>query len=423
MSKQTEVEVKFLSAYKELFNKDHRYIIYYGGRSSGKSHQTALALVLRARQEPLRILCTREIQNTIRDSVHKLLVDIIEKYGFVEFEVTRDSIRNNVTGSEFLFRGLKHNIDEIKSTEGIDIAWVEEAQSMSDHSIDVLTPTIRKPGSQIIFTFNRYTELDPVFVRFVMQNPPKTYVRHVNFDVLESAGILPDVIKTEIEKDKSDPALYAHKWLGEPISQDEFSVIPRDKIMEAMNRNLSGEGSIEVGVDVARMGNDRTVFWMIHGLVSIKKEIHEKKKTVEVCDLLERFVDNDKTIVLKVDDTGVGGGVSDDMERRGYNVKRVNFGANAKDKDKYPNLISEAWFQLAENIDQVDLPFDQELLMELSTRRWKQDNKGRRRVESKDDYKKQGYRSPDVADACIIAYYRDMRQTTPRVFHQKPRGF
>lgn len=415
MSMETTT-VPFLKAYKELFNGQYRYLVYHGGRSSGKSLQTALSLLLRGRQERLRILCTREIQNTIKDSVHKLLRDLIDRYEFQDYEVTKDTVINKVTGTEFIFKGLRGNINEIKSMEGIDVAWCEESQSLSNHSLDVLTPTIRKQGSQIIFTFNRFTELDPVFVRFVMNKPKGTFVKQCNFDVLERAGLLPDVIKMEIENDKNNPELYAHKWLGEPIGQDEFSIIPRADALEAMKRTIEGDGSVEVGVDVARMGEDRTVFWMVQGLKTIKKAVYTKKRTTQVCDLLEDFVDRKRDILLKIDDTGVGGGVTDEMKKRGYNVLAINFGGTAQDKNKYPNVISEAWFHLAENIKKAQIPMDQDLLMELTTRQWKQDSKGKRVVEGKAEYKKRGYRSPDLADACIIAYYRRRK---PKLYASK----
>ena len=116
-------------------------------------------------------------------------------------------------------------------------------------------------------------------------------------------------------------------------------------------------------------------------------------------------VDFNKDIEIRVDDTGVGGGVTDEMMKRGYkNIIAINFGGTPSDKDKYPNWISEAWFHFSGIMTQVQLPFDSDLLMELTTRQWHQDNKGKRKVESKDDYKKRGFRSPDLADACIICY-------------------
>lgn len=397
--------VKFLAAYKELFNEDWRTLVYYGGRSSGKSTSTALALLLRGRNKKLRILCTREVQNTIKDSVHKLLDDLINRYEFTDYEVQRDTIINRVTGTEFIFKGLRHNTNEIKSTEGIDICWVEEAQSITEQSIDVLTPTIRKAGSQLVFTFNRFNELDPVYVKYVVQTPPKTYVKQVNYDVLEANGLLPDVIRLEIENDRNDPELFAHKWLGEPISQSERAIISRSAIVEAMNRSVETDGAIEIGADIARLGGDRTVFFKRKGMKVISHDVYTRLRTTDVCDRLEQFANFDTSVLIKVDDTGVGGGVTDEMLKRGYNVMAINFGGQASDKDKYPNWISEAWFYLSEIINDISLPFNSDLLMELSTRNWSQDVKGKRRVETKQEYKKRGFRSPDLADALIICFF------------------
>ncbi len=398
------VEITILRPFKELFNEVWRYIVFYGGRSSGKSQSVARALLIRGRAKKLRILCTRQTQNTIRDSVHKLLKDLITEHEFLDYEVTDNTIVNNVTGTEFIFKGL-NNIMEIKSTEGIDICWIEEAQTVTKTSLDILTPTIRKPGSQIIITFNRYNELDPVFVAFVQKPRPDAYVRKVNFDVLKRAGLLPDVIQKEMDADQDDKALFAHKWLGEPVGQDELSIMGRVPVMEAMARKTEGDGAIIVGVDVARMGSDRTVLWKRKGLKTIDYKIYTKLRTTQVCDMIEAFVDQDKEVEIKVDDTGVGGGVTDDMMKRGYkNTKAINFGSKAHDENKYPNWISEAWFQMSAALDEAELPENQDLLMELTTRQWKMNMKGKRQVESKDDYKKRGFRSPDLADACIICY-------------------
>jgi len=402
---EKQIKVIFVEDYKELFNEQWRFIVFDGGRVSGKSQNTGKALIIRGRQKKLRILCTREIQNTIKDSVHKLLKDIIDEHGFIDYEVTNDAIRNKVTGTEFIFRGLRYNTNEIKSLEGVDICWVEEAQAVSEASWQILVPTIRKPGSQIIATFNRFNELDPVYVRFVMNKPPNTYYRRVNYDALERAGLLPDVSRQEIEYDKANnPSLYAHKWLGEPLSQTDLAILDRDRVLAAMGREVEADGKKIVGVDVARMGNDRTVLWMRKGFKTLRYIVLQHKRTTEVCDALEQFIAFDKTCELRVDDTGVGGGVTDEMIKREYEVVAINFGGEPGDKTKYPNWISEAWFNMVEIIDEIQLPFDSDLLMELTSRAWRQDNKGKRAVESKADYKKRGYRSPDLADACIICY-------------------
>lgn len=404
MASPRKNKIKFLEEFRGLFNEKLRYIVYYGGRSSGKSYHVALALLLRGRSKKLRILCTREIQITIKDSVYKLLCDIIEKESLTDYRITKDSIINRVTGTEFIFKGLRSNIMEIKSTEGIDICWVEEAQSITQLSIDILTPTIRKKGSQLIFTFNRFNELDPVFVNFVMFKKPRALVKKVNYDVLESAGLLPDVIKLEIEADRENKNLFNHKWLGEPISQSESAVLDRNSVLDAMNRKASQDGAIIVGVDVARMGSDRTVFWKRKALQTIETKIYQQLRIDEIAARLEDFVNYDKTIEIKVDDTGVGGGLTDIMLQKGYRITPVNFAQRAVDNQKYPNYISEAWFNMREYIDEIGLPMDADLLMELTTRQWKQDVSGRRTIESKQVYKKRGSRSPDLADACIICY-------------------
>lgn len=396
--------VKIPREYSELFNPQWRNIVFYGGRASGKSENVARALLLRGREKSIRILCTREVQNTIKDSVHKLLKDLIEQYEFTDYEVQKDTITNTITGSEFIFKGLRLNVNEIKSTQGIDVCWVEEAQSVTEDSINILTPTIRKQGSQMIFTFNRFNELDPVYVKFVENKPAHTYAAKVNYDILEKLDLLPDVIKMEIDADRDNPALFEHKWLGEPISQSDLAILSRTAILEAMSRNID-EGEQEViGVDVARMGNDRTVFYRRKGLKSIDYRILEQKRTTEVCDVLEQFAGFDKKVQINVDDTGVGGGVTDEMIKRGYYVVAINFGAKANDNKKYPNWISEAWFYMSTIMNQIELIKHDELLMELSTRQWKQDISGRRKVESKNEYKKRGFRSPDIADAVIICY-------------------
>lgn len=207
--------------YKRLFDKDWREAAVYGGRFSLKSHTVARLLLIRARQAKTRIACFREFQNSITESSHQLLADLIKLYELKEFEVTNNSIINTLNGSDFLFKGLHHNEQSVKSIEGIDIAWVEEAQTVSQSSIEVLTPTVRKEGSQIIYTYNRLLEDDPVHHRLVIEGRPNTLIINVNYDIAIKYGMMPDTIRLEMEDDKAKrPALYQHKWLGEPNSME-----------------------------------------------------------------------------------------------------------------------------------------------------------------------------------------------------------
>lgn len=403
MSRQ---EILIPTEFSRLFDDDWREAAIWGGRNSLKSHTVARFLLIRAAQEKIRVGCFREFQNSIGDSSWQLLSDLIQQYDLTMFKVTRDGIVNTLNGSDFLFRGLRNNTQSVKSIEGIDYAWIEEAQTITDESIQVLSPTVRKPGSKLIWTYNRLTDLDPIHKRLVLEDRPNTLRINVNYDTAMKYDWLNEAAIAEIQFDKdNNPDMYAHKWMGEPISQAEMAIISRNGALAAMQREIEDDGEIIVGADIARLGGDRIVFWMRKGLKTVKTNVMSKQRIPQTCDALERFVDFNKTIELKIDDTGVGGGVTDEMMKRGYvNTRAINFGGQAQDKDKYPNWISEAWFHMSDIIDEAQLPMDVDLLLELSTRQWAQDNKGKRRVESKIDYKKRGFRSPDLADACIICY-------------------
>lgn len=205
--------------YEELLERWWREAAVYGGRASLKSHTVARVLLIRARQEKTRILCARELQNSIADSSHQLLTDLIELYQLNDFRVTKNAIINTKNGSDFLFKGLYGNEQAVKSTEGIDICWVEEAQTVTESSIEILTPTVRKEGSQIIYTYNRLEEEDPVHKRLVIEGRPNTLVLNINYQVAQKYGWMPEVLRLEMEDDKEKrPDLYKHKWCGEPLS-------------------------------------------------------------------------------------------------------------------------------------------------------------------------------------------------------------
>ncbi len=221
MENNPVIEVQIPFEFKRLFDKDWREAAIYGGRNSLKSHTVARYLLIRARQSQIRIGCFREFQNSMTESSHQLLSDLIKKYNLNDFEITSNSIVNKKTKSDFLFKGLWNNDQTIKSIEGIDIAWVEEAQTVSNTSIEVLTPTVRKPGSQIIYTYNRLLEDDPVHQRLVIEGRPNTLVIKVNYDTALKYGWMAEVLRLEMEDDKERrPSLYKHKWLGEPSSSE-----------------------------------------------------------------------------------------------------------------------------------------------------------------------------------------------------------
>ena len=409
------VRVVIAKEFQRIFSKDWRHAVIEGGRYSLKSHTAARAILLRCRSEKIRVVCLRQFQRNIGDSSYQLLIDLIQQYGFDEFKWTNDEIINTVTGANIIFKGLDRNVEStIKSLEGVDLVWIDEAQTITLKSIRILIPTVRKPGSQLIWTLNRLTDLDPVIAYFIT-DPPRDDVWHlvVDYRIAEKNGWLSDEIRSEIEYSKiNHPEDYAHDYLGKALNQSDKSILSVARVLAAMNRAADTDGAEEIGVDVARMGGDRTEFVKRKGPAETKRATYTKLRTTEVCDKLELFVDYDKTVLIKIDDTGVGGGVTDEMTKRGYNVMAINFGARASDANKYPNLISEAWFYMQTIIDSISLVNDKDLLTELSNREWAMDQRGRRGVESKDSYKKRGFRSPDKADATILCFYTPEVKTT-----------
>lgn len=204
--------VQVPQAFEGLF-RPARYKAYYGGRGAAKSHAFAQALVLEAAQAPLRVLCCREIQKSIRDSVKRLLWDKIVSSGLERLFDNTDTEIRGPNGSLFLFAGLWTHADSIKSLEGLDRAWVEEANTVSQRSLDLLIPTVRKPNSEIWCSWNPRFPTDPVDNMFRGgEPPPGAVVREVNFD---ENPWFPDVLRAEMEWDRRrDPDKYLHVWRG-----------------------------------------------------------------------------------------------------------------------------------------------------------------------------------------------------------------
>lgn len=204
-------KVEFPAKLSILFDSA-RYKVLYGGRGGAKSWGIARALLIIGARKPTRILCAREFQTSIKDSVHKLLSDQIVTMGLTEFyEITQNSIRGK-NGTEFSFVGLKNNVANIKSYEGCDIAWIEEAQTTSKLSWNVLIPTIRKEGSEIWISFNPELETDETYQRFIVNQPENCIVQRVNWS---DNPWFPETLRLEKDSLKNrDIEAYNTVWEG-----------------------------------------------------------------------------------------------------------------------------------------------------------------------------------------------------------------
>lgn len=205
----------------DVVSKPSRYKVLYGGRGSGKSWAVARTLLALGIGRKLRILCARETQKSIADSVHKLLKDQIYSMGLDGFyEVLQSSIRGK-NGTEFLFSGLR-DAASLKSYEAIDICWIEEAQAVTDQSWQLLIPTIRAANSEIWVVFNPLFETDPTYIRFVLETPDDCRIAKVNHD---DNPWFPDVLRMEMESDKQkNYNRYLHVWEGHCVIAPEGAV-------------------------------------------------------------------------------------------------------------------------------------------------------------------------------------------------------
>jgi len=242
------------------FLEPNRYKVVFGGRGSGKSFSIAQLLVLRAFKEPTRILCAREIQRSISDSVLQLLSDTIQRLKLTDFFDVQKSQIIGKNGSRFLFLGLSNNITKVKSYEGLDICWVEEAESVSYTSWETLIPTVRKKGSEIWVSFNPNDEMDDTYQRFVVNPPPQAYVKKVNYN---QNPWFPDTLEKErlYLKDKNED-LYNHVWLGEVLSNRDGAYyakfIPNDQIIDfKVEPNIPVDTYWDLGV------SDSTCIWLV----------------------------------------------------------------------------------------------------------------------------------------------------------------
>ena len=252
-------------AFKDLFDPQYRDLAYFGGRGGAKTHSVGGALVIQAAQKPLRIICAREIQNSIRDSSKQLIEDKIEAYGLSSrFKITDTEI-NGVNGSKFLFKGMWRNPDAIKSLEGADIFWGDEANRFSERSIRLVRPTMRKPGSRMIWTWNPEFDHDPIDKLFRADvRPPRSQVVKVGWE--DNPYFKDSPLYEEMLHDyEKDHAKASHVWGGEYITAIEGAYYAKQLDIASKEGRISSVAKdptlrVRTFWDLGR--NDATAIWV-----------------------------------------------------------------------------------------------------------------------------------------------------------------
>ena len=266
--------------------KPARYKVAYGGRGSGKSWAFARALLIQSAGSSLRVLCAREIQKSIKQSVHQLLQDQIQSLGLGAFyEVLETEIRGK-NGSMFLFAGLaNHTVESIKSYEGVDRVWVEEAQTVSKKSWDILIPTIRKSGSEVWVTLNPDLDTDDTYTRFIESPPPDLVACKINYN---DNPWFPEVLEKERQHCQATrPKDYENIWEGKCKAAVDGAIYA-DEIVSAQEhgrvRNVPYDPLLKVQVVFDLGWNDKMAISLVQRQSSelrIFEYIEDDHKTLD----------------------------------------------------------------------------------------------------------------------------------------------
>lgn len=391
----------------EAFRQPKRIKGCQGGRGAGaKSWSIASLIIQRGNYERIQVACLREVQLTLEESVWKLLKETIERLGYSGWVVTKEYIDCPRTGTHIIFRGASDlTADQLKSLEGFDIIWFEEAQRATASTLDVLFPTLRKPGSEFWFSMNPDEEVDPIIAKTLGRDDL------VLIDLLPGKADNPwwtAELQKEMDEDfKRDPDLAEHVWNGKPRAQGDRAIMRRVDIRAAMDRELPDdpEGVIELGIDVARFGDDDSVIYKRRGFKVVEERVFHGADTQLVARTAWDMAGRDPQVRIKVDDDGVGGGVTDKLRDLGSeSVIPVHNGSAPANDKLYTTAADEQWFTFP--LDRVDIPNDERLMQELSGRTFKYTPDDRKKIEAKADYKKRYGKSPDKADALLLCFYR-----------------
>lgn len=284
--------IKIPEAFERLFEQ-HRYKVLKGGRGSGKSESVARYILIKGMEKPRKIVCGREFQSSIKESVYDMLVSFIDMYGLSSFYRVQKTEIIGANGTTFSFVGLHHNIASIKSMYDVDIFWGEEAQTFSAHSLTVLLPTIRAKDSELIFTMNPDLEEDPSYQMLVVDPPPDTLVLTVNY---MDNPYFPDNLRQLMESQKEkDYEKYLNVWEGQCKQAIEGAIFARQIEKATAEGRINDEVEYNNSVPVHTYWDlgkaNKTAIWfaqyvgmqwrVLHCIVGFGKDLEDYIEEIE----------------------------------------------------------------------------------------------------------------------------------------------
>lgn len=394
----------------DVFNK-YRYFIIKGGRGGAKSQSIGRLILYLNDRYNLRTVCGRETQNSISESVYSLHTDLIREFN-LNYDIQTSKIIARRTGSTVNYRGFREQgAFNIQGMEGVDLVHIDEAQAITKQTLDVLIPTIRKEKAKVIFTMNPHVFNDPVIV--TLSNREDCLVIHINYDENPHC---PEALKREAyECKKMNENDYRHIWLGEPLDQSEDSLYSLGEFefgKKQAHLLQPGYGIRVAGFDIARYGDDKCAAVILQQMGALHWEevfcdewgkMDLNWTTGRILDICNEY----KVDMAAIDIDGLGSGPFDTLNKGrnlDYFVGFTNpFISYSKNKSfcnartinayKFKDAISKGHRYIKSN----------KIINEMLTIKYTFDNNQRRILVSKEKMRKDGFKSPNLADALIMA--------------------
>lgn len=395
----------------EDFDK-YRYFLIEGGRGSGKTNAIARLLLYIAELYEVRIVCGRETQKSIDESVYMVLSDLIRDFN-LDFIVQKAKIESK-GGSEIRFKGFREQGSvNIKGLEGVDILWVDESESLTKPTIDVIVPTIRKENSKIIFTMNRFVRDDPAYMMFV--NRPDCL--HIHIDYFENPFCPSTLIDEANECKARNERDYNHIWLGQPLDRADnylFSVEKLDKCKTIEPIGDLYKRQTVMGIDLAASGGDSCVASILERVSNVHwelktQEVWTESNTMASVGKVVGLIGKYKPDIIVVDAGGLGLPMYDRMRELGIqNLFAFNGATTDGIALNAGNARADGYLTFAEFLDNDWLIINSEqTLKEMETIQISphRHSNGRIYIKSKQDMKSEGVHSPDKADSVMMAIF------------------
>ncbi len=389
---------------------NYSYFLLEGGRASGKTQSTARFLLYIAEQRHVRICCGREIQNSINESVKTVFLDLIEQYN-LSYEIKRDYLINNQTGSKIFFKGFREqgNVN-IKGLEGVDILWIDEAQAITKATLDIIIPTIRKKNSVIIFTMNRYTRFDAVY-NFCAKRED---CLHININYFDNPYVDKKILNEAEVCKNTNINDYNHIWLGYPMQNNNEFLLSSDALDKAINleyekQSLYFQGSV-MSVDLSASGADMCVaklfvqenetIWLEKSTKSWSEADTDITKG-KIISLYSEWSPN----VLIMDADGLGYPIWISIQK--IINSAIGFRGAKKPVSKFAlNARADGYLALKEYIDKGYLKLtDKQGIRQLEYIKKIYKPNGLIAIQDKKEIRKLHNESPDYADCIMMALY------------------